>query len=166
MNRHTWIGATLGAVVAMASWVTLATGSGASAQEGPGGAQSVLGPGLYVFQTRTRTASCADDERTGYVSSFFASIHGVPGSRRMSMGLVNSPYWSTWTLTVGADDSIAGDSFLDGSSGPSRPTSHFVVTRRDDRFTGEGTRTYDAVVEGTRRRCVVTYDALLRRIDG
>ena len=164
MTRRTWVGAVLGVTV-LASSVAPGTGSGASAQEAPG-AQSVLGPGLYVFQTRTRAASCADDERTGHVSSFFASNHGVPGSRTMHMGLVNSPYWSTWTLTVGADDSITGDAFLDGSSGPSRPTSHFVVTRRDDRFTGEGTRTYEAVIEGTRRRCVVTYDALLRRIDG
>lgn len=156
MTRTTWLGALLACALA------IGLGSLATAQDAP---QTVLGPGLYVFQTRTRTASCQDDERTGYVSSFYAAIHGVPGARRMSMGLLNSPYWATWTLDVSPQDQITGEAFLTGSSGPSRPTSHFVVTRNGDRFTGEGTRTYDAQIEGTTRRCVVTYDALLRRLD-
>jgi hypothetical protein len=127
--------------------------------------QTVLGPGMYVFQTRTRTASCGDDERTGYVTTFIAPIEGVSGSRTMRMSLLNSPYWSSWTITVTPTNTIVGDSFLDGSSGPSRPTSHFELTRNGERFTGEGSRTYDATVGGQQRRCVVTYDALLRRID-
>jgi len=53
------------------------------------GDQTVLGPGMYVFQTRTRSATCGDDERTGYVSTFLAPIHGVPGSRTMRMTLEN-----------------------------------------------------------------------------
>lgn len=155
----------LSALVALAALTALVSSS--SAQEAPDlPPQTVLGPGLYVFQTRTRTASCQDDERTGYVSSFVAPIHGVPGSRTMRMQLVNSPWWSTWTLRVDASDRIVGDAFLDGSSGPSRPTSHFEVTRNGDRFTGEGSRTYDATIAGARQRCVVTFDALLRRLDG
>jgi hypothetical protein len=38
--------------------------------------------------------------------------------------------------------------------------------RRDgQRFVGEGARSYTATIDGERRRCSVSYDALLRRID-
>jgi hypothetical protein len=127
--------------------------------------QSVLGPGMYVFQTRTRSATCGDDERTGYVSSFLAPIHGIPGSRSMRMQLVNSPYWSGWSLTVRADGTVVGESTLDGAEGPNAPTNRFEVTRDGDRFTGRGARSYTANVDGRQRRCTVQYDALLRRID-
>lgn len=122
--------------------------------------QTVLGPGLYVFQTRTSGASCGDDERTGYVSTFIAPIHGVPGSRSMRMQLVNSPYWANWTIRVDASNRIIGDIEVDGR------TNHFEVTANRGRFTGEGVRTYNARIDGAMRRCQVTYDALLRRIDG
>ncbi|UJR84082.1 hypothetical protein [Sandaracinus amylolyticus] len=130
-----------------------------------GGEQTVLGPGLYVFQTRTRAATCGDDERTGYVTSFVAPIDGVPGSRTMRMRTPDSQYWSSWTITIGGDDAISGEAFLTGSSGPNRPVSRFTVRRDRDRFTGQGVRSYDATVGGATRRCEVTYDALLRRID-
>lgn len=150
---------------AVACALVVGLGSLATAQDAPTTPQTILGPGLYVFQTRTRTASCGDDERTGYVSSFYAAIHGIPGSRQMTMGLLNSPYWATWTITVSPQNEVTGEAFLTGSRGASRPTSHFVATQDGDRFTGEGTRTYDAEIDGTMRRCVVTYDALLRRLD-
>jgi hypothetical protein len=128
--------------------------------------QSVLGPGMYVFQTRTRSATCGDDEVNGYVDSFVAPIHGVPSSRRMTMSLVDTRWWSTWTITVDGEDRIYGDSLLDGGSGPNRPTHHFVVSRRDAaRLTGVGVRTYPSTVAGAARTCQVFYDALLRRID-
>ena len=56
---------------------TLAQGdAGAKLDAGSADArQTVLGPGLYVFQTRTRDASCGDSEPDGYVLSFFAAVH-------------------------------------------------------------------------------------------
>ncbi|MCA9606114.1 MAG: hypothetical protein KC619_10995 [Myxococcales bacterium] len=147
--RHLLVGAALlGA---------LAGGTSAAAQS----QQTVLGPGMYVFQTRTRSASCADDEATGYVSTFMAPIHGVPGSRSMRMTLTNSEFWPTWTITVDAANRVLGDATLAGSSGPSAPRNHFSVSAQGDRFTGTGQRTYRA----NGRECRVEYDALLRRID-
>jgi len=127
--------------------------------------QTILGPGLYVFQTRTRSASCGDDERTGYVSSFVAPIHGVPGSRTMRMQLLNSPYWSEWRITVNAQDAVIGESTMTGQRGPSAPRNQFEVRVDRDRFTGTGTRTYTRTAGGRTEQCSVTYDALLRRID-
>ncbi len=125
--------------------------------------QSILGPGMYVFQTRTRSATCGDDEATGFVDSFIAPIHGVPGARRMTMHLLNSQWWSDWTIVVNANDEIFGDSLLTGGSGANRPSNHFMVTRRDAaRHTGLGVRTY-AGAGG--RPCQVFFDALLRRVD-
>lgn len=123
--------------------------------------QRVLGPGMYVFQTRTTRASCDDDERTGYVSSFVAPIHGVPGASTMRMQLLNSPYWSTWSVTVQADGRVVAESTLDGAEGPNAPTNRFEVRREGDRFTGTGVRRY----RSGSRQCEVRYDALLRRID-
>jgi hypothetical protein len=127
--------------------------------------QTILGPGLYVFQTRTRSASCGDDERTGYVSSFVAPIHGVPGSRTMRMQLLNSPYWSEWRITVNAQDAVIGESTMNGQRGPSAPRNQFEVRVDRDRFTGTGTRTYTRTAGGRTEQCSVTFDALLRRID-
>ncbi len=128
--------------------------------------QTVLGPGLYVYQTRTLGATCGDDERTGYVSSFVASIDGVPGSRSMHMHLIDARFWSSWTLTVNADGMIHGESSMDGTTGANRPMNTFDV-RRDPtmRFTGHGARTYEATIGGHPQHCEVTFDALIRRID-
>lgn len=133
----------------------------ASAQE----EQTVLGPGMYVFQTRTRSASCNDDERTGYVSSFVAPIHGVPGSRTMRMQLLNNPYFANWSITVTPQGVIMGESQLEGARSADSPTNRFEVRRQGDRFTGTGSRSYTATVGGRRQRCTVEFDALLRRID-
>lgn len=135
-----------------------------SAGRAQSGDQTILGPGLYVFQTRTRTASCDDDERTGYVSTFIAPIHGVPGSRTMRMQLTNSEYWPSWQLTV-ADGAVSGESRLAGSSGANAPTNRFSVRPQGDRFTGRGTRTYTRTEGGRSVQCQVEFDALLRRID-
>lgn len=143
---------------------TLAHDAGARAQTAAD--QTVLGPGLYVFQTRTVSASCGDDERTGYVSSWVAAIDGVPGSASMTMHVVDNQYWSTWTLTISADGVISGESFLTGSSGPSRPRNTFHVTRDSGgRFTGRSVRSYQRTEGGVAQQCEVTSDALLRRID-
>jgi len=130
---------------------------GASAQD----EQALLGPGMYVFQTRTRSATCGDDERTGYVSTFVAPIHGVPGSPTMRMQLLNSPYFSQWTITVTAEMHVIGDATQTGQASPNAPTNHFDVTRRGDRFVGTGVRRY----RSGGRACEVQFDALLRQID-
>lgn len=153
-------------VVAALCWTVIVglvatVGVGVLEAQRPRDPQTVLGPGMYVFQTRTRTATCADDERTGYVSSFVAPIHGVPGSRTMEMQLLNSPYWSRWTITVNADNHVLGRSTLNGQSGPNAPTNEFDVHRERDRFVGTGVRRY----RNGGRACEVRFDALLRRID-
>lgn len=132
-----------------------------AADAGAQSEQSILGPGMYAFQTRTRSASCGDDERTGYVSTFLAPIHGVPGSREMRMTLTNSDYWPVWQITVDPQNHVIGRATLAGASGANAPTNRFEVAWRRDRFVGTGTRQYRR--DG--RACRVEYDALLRRID-
>lgn len=125
-------------------------------------AQTVLGPGLYAFQTRTRDSSCGDAEQDGYVLSYFAAIDGVPGSRSMTMELVNTDYFKTWKLRVEGSDTIKGDSKVAGKGGAE---NHFEIKRDKNRFTGTGSRSYDAKVAGKLTRCRVNYDALLKRVD-
>ncbi len=127
--------------------------------------QSVLGPGLYVFQTRIDHATCGDGERTGYVSSYFASVDGIPGSRTMRMSLLNSSYWPTWELAVSSSNAVIGDARMRGQTGPSAGESHFELAHQGQRFTGRGTRSYDATVDGQRQRCRISYEALLRKLD-
>jgi hypothetical protein len=144
----------------------LSSPAGDAEAQPPAAEQTVLGPGMYIYQTRTRSASCNDDERTGYVSSFVAPIHGVPGSRSMRMQLVNSPWWPQWTLTVDASGLVSGDATLHNSRpGPDQPRSHFEVRLDGPRFTGTGWRSYQSTVDGQPRTCRVEFDALLRRID-
>lgn len=141
--------------------------SSAFAQDAPVAMdQSALGPGIYVFQTRTLAATCGDDERSGYVSSFVATIDGVPGSRTMSMHLTNARFWSTWSLTVDAAGMVHGESLMDETTGANRPTNRFDVSRdATGRFTGHGARGYDTTLAGHPQHCEVSFDALLRRID-
>lgn len=127
--------------------------------------QTVLGPGLYVFQTRIDHATCGDGERTGFVSSYFAAVDGIPGSRTMSMSLLNSSYWPTWELTVSSSNAVIGDARMRGQTGPSAGESHFELAHDGRRFTGRGTRSYDATVNGQRQRCRISYEALLRKLD-
>jgi hypothetical protein len=127
--------------------------------------QTVLGPGLYVFQTRIDHATCGDGERTGFVSSYFAAVDGIPGSRTMSMNLLNSSYWPTWELTVSSSNAVIGDARMRGQTGPSAGESHFELAHDGRRFTGRGTRSYDATVNGQRQRCRISYEGLLRKLD-
>lgn len=120
--------------------------------------QGVLGPGLYVFQTRLDEATCEADSESGFVTSYFAAIDGTPGSTRMSMKLTNSQHWPNWELRVSADGTIRA-SARNGNleqSATMRPNG--------SRFTGRGYRTYEGTVRGQRRRCRIEYDALLRKL--
>lgn len=145
---------------------TLAQGdAGAKLDAGSADArQTVLGPGLYVFQTRTRDATCGDSEPDGYVLSFFAAVHGIPHSGAMKMELVNTPHFKDWTLKVANNSSITGTSRI--GSAADGPESYFEVKLEGDRFKGTGYRAYNGAVAGKKQRCRVNYDALLRRLDG
>lgn len=119
--------------------------------------QAVLGPGLYAFQMRITEATCGDADRTGFVSSFYGAIDGIPGARHMVLRLLNSRYWPQWELDVDASGTITATSRNERIDG----TNRFEVRRDGERFTGTGTRTY----RRGQQRCSVSYDALLRRID-
>lgn len=125
--------------------------------------QGLLGPGLYVFQTRTRASTCNDSERNGYVMSFFAAVDGVPGSTTMTMQLVNTPHFVKWSLRVADEGTLLGDSKMGTAAGA--PETHFSATLEEDRWKGTGSRSYNGVFEGKPTRCRVDYDVLLRRID-
>lgn len=123
--------------------------------------QAVLGPGLYVFQTRTISATCGDASRTGFVTSYYAAIDGIPGSREMTMNLLNSEHWPRWAIAVNADGNVVAHAYLDGTAGANRPSAHFELMRQPDKFAGRGIRSY----RSGGQQCTITYDALLRRID-
>ena len=125
--------------------------------------QTILPPGLYLFQTRTRDGSCNDAPRTGYVTSAIATLDGVPGSRTMTMQLLNSKYWPTWTLTVTMDDAIQGSAFMGGAKDDANGASTFELRRKKDRYQGIGARTYPSNgKDGQPVRCTLNYDALLK----
>ena len=151
-----WVGAL--AVCAAAVFAL----SGAHGQA-PSDRQTVLGPGLYIFQTRTRDASCKDSEQDGYVLSYFAAVHGVPHAVSMGMELTNTPHFKSWTLKVSDNNAIVGDSRI--GTAADAPDSHFEVKLEKDRFKGTGFRTYNGTLDGKKVRCRVNYDALLRRLD-
>jgi len=136
---------------------------GDGAQELP--AQTILPPGMYLFQTRTRDGNCGDAERTGYVTSAIATLDGVPGARTMTMQLLNSKYWPTWSLTVGVDDTVIGTANMGGGKDDSAGKSRFELRQKKDRFQGIGARTYNATVDGKPTRCTLNYDALLKPLD-
>ncbi len=117
--------------------------------------QGVLGPGLYVFQTRLDRATCEDDSETGYVTSYFAAIDGTPASRRMSMKLTNSTHWPEWQLTIAPDGQIVATA-TNGSL-----HQRAEMRPNGSRFTGRGYREYQG--RGG-RRCRFEYDALLRKL--
>jgi hypothetical protein len=137
---------------------------GSTAEAQHGASQRVLGPALYVFQTRLDHSSCGDSGASGSVTSYFAAIDGIPGSREMTMHLLNSNWWSTWRLTVTAEGQVVGDSQQDRVEGPRRGDSHFELTRDGEKFTGRGSRSYTATIDGHPQRCRMSYDALLRRL--
>lgn len=126
--------------------------------------QTVLGPGLYVFQTRTRDATCGDSEGDGYVLTFMGAINGIPHSVSMNMELTNNQHFKSWTLKVVGNSQVIGDSKM--SSAADAPDSHFEAKLEGDRFKGTGFRSYNGVgKDGKKTRCRVNYDALLRRLD-
>lgn len=136
----------------------LAPGGAARAEE----RQAILGPGLYVFQTRVRNSTCGDADPDGYVVTYLATIDGVPGAITMVMELVNTSHFKNWQLKV-AGKSVLGESRM--GTGGDAPDSHFEVTLDKDRFKGTGSRSYNGKVDGKPTRCRVNYDALLRRLD-
>ena len=123
--------------------------------------QTILPPGLYLFQTRTRDGSCDDAPRTGYVTSAVATLDGVPGARTMTLQLLNSKYWPTWTLTVTEDNAILGTANMLGAKDDAGGSSRFEVRGKKDRFQGVGARTYPKS-GAPGQRCTLNYDALLK----
>jgi hypothetical protein len=124
--------------------------------------QTVLAPGLYLFQTRTRDGSCNDAQRTGYVTSAVATLDGVPGSRTMTMQLLNSKYWPTWTLSIALDGAIAGSANMNGAKDDQAGSSHFELRAKKERYQGTGARSYNSIADGKPTRCTLNYDALLK----
>lgn len=124
--------------------------------------QTVLGPGLYVYQQRVREATCKDAEPDGYVLSFMAAIDGVPGATTMTMQVVNTAYFKDWTLKISGSRVIA-ESRLGKAA--DAPEVRFEVTRDGDRFKGTGYRSYNGTLNGKPQRCKVSFDALLKRLD-
>lgn len=127
--------------------------------------QSILAPGLYLFQTRTRDGSCNDAQRTGYVTSAVATLDGVPGSRTMTMQLLNSKWWPTWTLTVTADNAVIGTANMAGAKDGANGSSRFEIRLKKERFQGVGARSYPAQIGGAKTICTLNYDALLKPLD-
>jgi hypothetical protein len=128
-------------------------------------AQTILAPGLYLFQTRTRDGTCRDAQRTGYVTSAVATLDGVPGARTMTMQLLNSKYWPTWTLTIGVDGNIVGNANMGGAKDDSAGSSHFEIRAKKERYQGVGARSYPGELDGKPTRCTLNYDALLKALD-
>ena len=125
----------------------------------------MLTPGLYLFQTRTRSGNCNDAPRTGYITSAIATLDGVPGSRTLTMQLMNSKYWPTWTLTISAQNVILGEAFMGGGKDDSKGSSRFEISAKKERFQGIGARTYPGQIDGKPARCTLEYDALLKPLD-
>ena len=142
---------------------TPAPATPSSATEGP--PQTLLMPGLYLFQTRTRDGTCNDAPRTGYVTSAVATLDGVPGSRTMTMQLVNSKYWPTWQLTITDQDNIIGSANMGGAKDDTNGSSRFEMKIKKDRFQGVGTRSYPGQADGKNVRCTLNYDVLLKLLD-
>jgi hypothetical protein len=139
-----------------------AQASKAAAPAEPEKPQAILPPGLFLFQTRTRDGSCNDAPRTGYVTSAVATLDGVPGARTMTMQLLNSKYWPTWTLTVTEDNAIIGTANMNGAKDGAAGSSRFEIRAKKDRYQGVGARSYNSVVDGKTTRCTLNYDALLK----
>jgi hypothetical protein len=138
-----------------------ATAQPRESKEGASDLQKVLAPGLYLLQTRTRKGSCDDAPRTGYVTSAMATLDGVPGSRQMTLQVMNSKWWPSWSLTVEGEVVIRGSAVMFGGTDPSKGSSSFEIRPYKDRFQGVGTREYP---HGS-QRCTLDYDVLLKRID-
>jgi len=87
-------------------------------------------------------------------------VNGVPGSRQLSMRLLGTQFWSTWTLQITEEGNVVGDAQQDGVEGPARGDSHFELRVEGTRFSGRGSRSYTQRQGGELQRCRVSYDAL------
>ncbi len=155
----------VGALALASLWAPAAPPLQAQAQESKTQAsskQSVLGPGVYVYQQRVKEATCHDAEPDGYVLSFVAAIDGVPGATTMSMQITNTAYFKDWTLKISGNRVVGNSKIGKGADGPE---AHFEVTKDGDRFKGTGHRSYNGSHQGKPQRCKVSYDALLKRLD-
>lgn len=126
-----------------------------AAQNARSNRQEILGPGLYLYQTRVTEASCNDATPTGYVESYVAAINGVPGNRTMDMMLTNSEHWKEWSVTIHANGLIVAEARVRNRN------ARFEVRRNGSRFTGTGYREY----RSNGSPCRIEFDALLRRVD-
>jgi hypothetical protein len=153
----------LACVVLLLSWLPGDTGR-AQAPDAELPPQTILAPGLYLFQTRTRDGTCRDAQRTGYVTSSVATLDGVPGARTMTMQLLNSKYWPTWTLTIATDGSIVGTANMGGAKDDAAGSSRFEIRAKKERYQGVGARSYPGQLDGKPARCTLNYDALLKSL--
>jgi hypothetical protein len=157
--------------IVLAGWLTAAHGGAQTKPTKPSAPaaelppQTLLMPGLYLFQTRTRDGNCNDAPRTGYVTSSVATLDGVPGSRTMTMQLLNSKYWPTWNLTISEQDAIVGSANMGGAKDDSNGSSRFEMKIKKDRFQGVGSRSYPGQADGKNVRCTLNYDVLLKALD-
>lgn len=133
----------------------------ATAQDTAAPPQTLIAPGVYTFQTRLDHSSCGSRSTSGIVRTFVAVINGVPGSREMTMNLLNSSYWSRWTLRVTDEGYVVGDSQQDNVQGANRGDSHFELRLDDGKLSGRGSRSYMQRVSGQMTRCRTSYDTLL-----
>lgn len=122
-------------------------------------------PGLYLFQTRTRDGNCNDAPRTGYITSAVATLDGVPGSRNLTMQLLNSKYWPTWTLSINGEETISGAANMGGAKDDRDGSSRFELKPKKDRFQGVGSRSYPGQMDGKSVRCTLNYDVLLKPLE-
>lgn len=172
VSTRSWIGvgACVLSVLCAPLFAQPAAGDGATAAESDASLppQTLLGPGLYVFQTRTRSGTCHDAPRTGYVTSAVATLDGVPGARTMTMQLLNSKYWPTWTLQITTDGAVIGTANMGGAKDDTKGSSRFELRAKKARFQGVGARSYpgSADAQGQTTRCTLDYDALLKPLDG
>lgn len=152
-TRGTWI--------AMAAlFASIAVARTAPAQdETP---QTILPPGLYVFQTRLDHSSCGESSSSGNVTSYFATIDGRPGAREMKMRLMNSDHWPEWTITVPEDRKLYGDAQQAKVTGPHRGEAHFELELKRGKLVGRGSRAWTQRVNGEPTRCRMAFDALLK----
>ena len=80
----------------------------------------------------------------------------------MTMQLLNSKYWPTWTLNVTMDNAIQGSAFMGGAKDDAGGSSKFALRRKKDRYQGVGSRSYPSKVGGQTVQCTLNYDALLK----
>ena len=99
------------------------------------------------------------------MTSAVATLDGVPGSRTMTLKLLNSKYWPTWTLSVSADNVITGSANMNGAKDDSAGSSRFELREKKERFQGVGSRSYNSTEGGKTVRCTLNYDALLKPLN-